>query len=85
MIKAHFCSTLRFFVLKWPKSSLFGRFSIYGELLEMPQKVCGGDILHVMAYAFVFEMPQNRTYLFSVLSPFSESDGQNGAFQDFRT
>ena len=28
----------------------------------MPQKVCGGDILHVMAYQFVFEMPPNRTY-----------------------
>ena len=35
--------------------------AFYGELLEMPQKVCGGDILHVMAYTFVFEMPQNRT------------------------
>ena len=27
----------------------------------MPQKVCGGCILHVMAFAFVFKMPQNRT------------------------
>ena len=27
----------------------------------MPQKVCGGCILQVMAFAFVFEMPQNRT------------------------
>ena len=23
----------------------------YGRVLEMPQKVCGGDILHVMAFA----------------------------------
>ena len=27
----------------------------------MPQKVCGGDILHVVAYAIFPEMPQNRT------------------------
>ena len=27
----------------------------------MSQKVCGGDIFHVMAYAFFSEMPQNRT------------------------
>ena len=35
----------------------------------MPQKVCGGDILHVMAFAKNFEMPQNRTI--SVFSLFS--------------
>ena len=34
---------------------------VYGRFLEMPQKVCGGDILHVMAFAKIFEMPQNRT------------------------
>ena len=27
----------------------------------MPRKVCGGDILHVMAFGKKFEMPQNRT------------------------
>ena len=27
----------------------------------MPQKVCGGEIFHVMAFAKNFEMPQNRT------------------------
>ena len=32
-----------------------------GGVLEMPQKVYGVDILHVMAYAFIYEMPQNRT------------------------
>ena len=39
----------------------YGFEKIYEGLLEMPQKVYGGDILHVMAHAFVFEMPQNRT------------------------
>ena len=52
-----------------------GKFSIYGpyyeRFLEMPQKVCGGDIFHVMAYAFFSEMPQNRTtYSISVLFMF---------------
>ena len=41
--------------------SIRGRFALYGVVLEMPQKVCGGDILHVMAFAKKFEMPQNRT------------------------
>ena len=36
----------------------------------MLQKVCGGDILHVMAYAFFPEMPKNRTYSISVFSRF---------------
>ena len=27
-------------------------------LLEMPQKVCGGDIFHVMAYAFLLNCPK---------------------------
>ena len=31
---------------------------IYGGILELPQKVCGGYIKHGMAYAFVFEMPK---------------------------
>ena len=25
-------------------------YKLYGRVLEMPQKVCGGDILHVMAF-----------------------------------
>ena len=37
------------------------KFNLYGVVLEMPQSVCGGDILHVMAFAKKFEMPQNRT------------------------
>ena len=32
----------------------------------MSQKACEG-FCHVMAYAFVFEMPKNRTFLFPVL------------------
>ena len=36
----------------------------------MAQKVCGGDILHVMAYAIFPEMPQNRTYSILVRLPF---------------
>ena len=56
--------------------------------------------MHVIVYAFVFEMPQNRTYSFSVLSSFSNRsrgflskcpiftsnpvNGRNGTFQDFR-
>ena len=57
--------------------------AIYAGLLEMPQKVCGGCILHVMAYAFVFEMPQNHTYSFSVLFSFSNRLNRFdfGAFQ----
>ena len=39
----------------------FNHYHKYGVVLEMPQKVCGGDILHVMAFAKNFEMPQNRT------------------------
>ena len=34
------------------------RLEPYGGLLEMPQKVCGADILHVMGYAFVFKCPK---------------------------
>ena len=36
----------------------------------MPQKLCGGDILYLMAHAFFPEMPQNRTYSTSVLFRF---------------
>ena len=32
----------------------------------MPQKACERYIFHVMAYAFVFEMPQNRIISISV-------------------
>ena len=37
----------------------------------MPQKAFEGGILHVRAYAILPEMPQNRTYLLSVLFSFS--------------
>ena len=37
----------------------------------MPQKACEGGIFHVRAYAIFPEMPQNRTYPFSVLFSFS--------------
>ena len=51
----------------------------------MPQKVCEGGIFHVRAMHIFPEMPQNRTYSFSVLFQFSESDRKNGAFQEKRT
>ena len=46
-------------------------YIIYRGYLEMPQKTCEGGILHVKAYAIFPEMPQNRTYSFSVLFSFS--------------
>ena len=36
----------------------------------MPQKVCEGDILHVMAYAFFPEMPQIEHSHFRFFSRF---------------
>ena len=38
----------------------------YGRYLKMPQKAFEGGIFHVRAYVFFPEMPQNRTYSFSV-------------------
>ena len=59
----------------------------YRGLLETPQKVCGGDILHVMAYQFVFEMPPNRTYnmlhIHLRFFPHFQNPMENGAFQGF--
>ena len=42
----------------------------YGGYLEMPQRAFERGILHVRAYAIFPEMPQNRTYSFSVLFSF---------------
>ena len=40
--------------------------ALYGRYYEMPQKACERYIFHVMAYAFVSEMPQNRIISISV-------------------
>ena len=51
-----------------------------GGYHEMPNKVCGRYILHVMAYAFFSEMPQNRTvsvFLFVLLEIWSRAFFRN--------
>ena len=45
----------------WNTSIYYSKLNYYRGYHEMPQKVCGGDILHVTAYAIFPEMPQNRT------------------------
>ena len=50
----------------------------------MPQKACERCFCHVMVFAFLFEMSQNRRIgSFSILKliTFSESNRKNGAFQ----
>ena len=60
----------------------------------MPQTAFEGGIFHVRAYVFFPEIPQNRTYSFSVLFSFSNRSRafflfgirwENGAFQEKRT
>ena len=65
--------------------------SNYGGVLEMPQKVCGGDILHVMVKLFflfsvrklitclIFEMPHFRINIGSNVSNVSKM----GHFKNF--
>ena len=42
----------------------------YGRFLEMPQKVCEGDILHVMAYASFLKCPKIEAIQFRCFSRF---------------
>ena len=52
-------------------------FESYGGLYEISQKVCERFIFHVMAYAYLFEMPQNRIIGFSVFFLFEISSRVN--------
>ena len=59
----------------------------YAVILEMPNKVRGGDILHVMAFAKNFEMPQNRTVSVfqtrNIRSIRTNIDSKMGHFKNF--
>ena len=51
-----------FLMLNYAQVRIYQTLAFYGVVLEMPQKVYGGDILHVMAFAKKFETPKNQTF-----------------------
>ena len=58
-----------FFLEQLRNGAIQERYITYGGVLEMPQKVCGGDILHVMAFARNFwNAPKSNSFSFSLFS-----------------
>ena len=55
----------RFGVLRIIQKVPYGDPRYTGRLLEMPQNVCGGDILHVIAYAFISSKIPQKSNIFN--------------------